>query len=1622
MFRASSIVVASISLIALHLAPAARADVSVRGDSGLNSKVNGKRDGSCKAGVCRISGGRRGGRQKNILFHRLSELDTRGDRIKKIKLNVGARNTKSVIVGVTNRKGSYLTSPFVLSGKADLILLSPGGVQVNGATFKNINHLSLAATSHFKMGDGVFDVFNTSSDQLSSLSLPGQTSLSERADHLLIDSSSAALDHDHDHSVQGSIKISDQLSVDGDLLVVAKQPIKLKRAQLDVTGDLHLDSRLPDAVDIAAKGDVPEKKKRQNMILLSNVDANIAGDLIVSSESGVSDRSYGGLRIRRSDLTIDDQFTASTQASSQSRFNDSHGIWLSNSDVDAGSIDLIGRGGNSSRRRGNQGIYVRDSELYSDQDLTLKGFGGDGRISVDGVVLRDSSLQSERGRLMIEGQGGNNAEFLMDGIQLFGDVSLSAASDVSLHGKAGHSLYPDRGAGIYIDGNNGKKDGASIDAGRVEIVGIGARLDPESAWPKKVNKNESVTHTIGVDVENLDVHATGNVKIKGKGGFGNQYLDGVALTNVTIQSEGRVKLEGVSGFSEMMDKSTGVYFNNIILSAKNARIVGRHPSDKSAPSGTKLDGIFMQNSTIVVQDHFEAFGYPIKGGKVKNTAGIFARESNVIADSIVLYGLPPEFDDYIDVNLKYESMNNLLDESDGVTGKNIGLWFKDSRFSTRNGDLVVFGVGGLGKKKGHGVLLDRSTKLTAKNGNLDIVGFAGKGGSEMYGVVVDGSHLSSDMKIDIFADSAESDSGRNNIGIKLVDDSSLSAEHITLDGMGGVVQQGGKILDGVSIEQTKLTANNKLKILGYAGSGSNISRSNGISLNKGSDLTAASIVLRGYGTPDQASTDQAADQMVITTDQTNQNSKNHGVFIKSASIRSENDLRIEGFAGSGQELLDGVHIKKSHLVADDGMTIRGHGSYDVNGTIKFSDGIYSFDSTFESNGLINLVGTGADGQKLKRNFGVELDNMEIHGSDVRIKGEGGSASKKSKESSGILLTDTNIQALHTVEIKGYGGSGVRNVDISDGVTLYSSTIGGDTLKIKGFGVFDGDNVNQSSGVYLEGGSLDAAESISIRGFSGYGDELELSNGVDLISTRLFADSIKISGRPGSDHSDSFGLLNQGIKIVDSQLNATDHLSLRGTGGPGIELLDGIEVSNSQLTSGRSLQMFGHGGEGENISSSTGMFIGDQSKIRAPRLTLEGKGGSSTMRGNGGSSTITEYRDTDGTYLNDGIVVVDSIIRSVQGVPALTSSQPRSKLVIDGEGGEIIGDSFGRGDLNSGVVLWDATLHADGPTIIEGLAGKPPQGNLNTGVEIGANSKLKFVSYSNNDDTEVLIHGKAYSGDDKNTAVRIKNSELHSSFDLTIVGDGAPDSTGDLNQGVRFKNGLVRVGDTSSALLDTSESGLPYWLTAVDQPVDSTIDLTIKGLGGRGQQGNSGISMKNTDLIVSGTILLEGRIQEQQWQNNPSVYANGSLLSAGKSLVVDADFDAQIISSLLDAGEDILIRSNTLQLFDSSLNALGEIFLQSENITTDSTNVVGGRSDDSTDSSSASQAETDVTSSISTVLSTRTLSLEEIEQLVLNQEQSSMDRLSKDLGLDRVQPMGLRDIQGMLQRSIQKQRN
>ena len=155
----------------------ARADVKVRAKSGLNSKINGRLNGSCTKGICRISGGRRGGRRKRLLFHRIKELNTRGKNIKKIKLKLGDKRVKSVFLGVTDQKGAFISTPFVLSG-ADLIILAPGGLNINGVSFRNINNLTLAASSRVQMDAGrSFDLFKTSAEQVSTLRLPIDASL-----------------------------------------------------------------------------------------------------------------------------------------------------------------------------------------------------------------------------------------------------------------------------------------------------------------------------------------------------------------------------------------------------------------------------------------------------------------------------------------------------------------------------------------------------------------------------------------------------------------------------------------------------------------------------------------------------------------------------------------------------------------------------------------------------------------------------------------------------------------------------------------------------------------------------------------------------------------------------------------------------------------------------------------------------------------------------------------------------------------------------------------------------------------------------------------------------------------------------------------------------------------------------------------------------------------------------------------------------------------------------------------------------------------------------------------------------------------------------------------------------
>ena len=146
-------------------AAGAKADIRAVERNGLSTKVNGKKGGRCDSGVCRISGGKKAGRNK---FLKLREFDTRG-RIKGVEIETSG--TKNVVLGVTSPVGSYINKGIELSSKANLFWLSPGGIYLGpGAGFVNVPKLNLSTAPLLKFGGGVFDLHESKGSDLAVLS------------------------------------------------------------------------------------------------------------------------------------------------------------------------------------------------------------------------------------------------------------------------------------------------------------------------------------------------------------------------------------------------------------------------------------------------------------------------------------------------------------------------------------------------------------------------------------------------------------------------------------------------------------------------------------------------------------------------------------------------------------------------------------------------------------------------------------------------------------------------------------------------------------------------------------------------------------------------------------------------------------------------------------------------------------------------------------------------------------------------------------------------------------------------------------------------------------------------------------------------------------------------------------------------------------------------------------------------------------------------------------------------------------------------------------------------------------------------------------------------------------
>ena len=143
---------------------AAHSEVRPAVKNSLFTKVNGRRDKSCRSGICKISGGTSSGRN---LFHRFKAFDTRGG-IEGVEFDSAGK--KNLIIAVTSPKGSFINKPIALAASSNLYWLSPGGIHLGqGSSFINVPNLIMSTANTLQFGNGSFDVFRSQPSSLSPL-------------------------------------------------------------------------------------------------------------------------------------------------------------------------------------------------------------------------------------------------------------------------------------------------------------------------------------------------------------------------------------------------------------------------------------------------------------------------------------------------------------------------------------------------------------------------------------------------------------------------------------------------------------------------------------------------------------------------------------------------------------------------------------------------------------------------------------------------------------------------------------------------------------------------------------------------------------------------------------------------------------------------------------------------------------------------------------------------------------------------------------------------------------------------------------------------------------------------------------------------------------------------------------------------------------------------------------------------------------------------------------------------------------------------------------------------------------------------------------------------------------
>ena len=1546
-------------MIALLPGVATRAQINnsagIQAASGINSLGTKVGDGdsqtlggSCNSGHCRISGGTASG---SNLFHRLSKLRTNNniDKITLDNLIPGSKSNafRSIILSNVDGNGTYINTPFQLdASSSDLVILSPGGIEIGGlAQFSNIGSLALSTAENLSIGGKIFHYQNSTATDLVNMSA-------------VIDLAQSAFSHNQTQGGEISIKVGELLSIDADLILHSVGGVNIDSASNAAEGNLEAGG----SIDLVAHGKSTVANEPVNTANISGISINADS---IKIEARGSANAYNAISIDDSSLTTQGRIILNGKAKStdpsSADYAETVGVSISNTDLSAseGQIEINGVGGSGDTLLLSSGVIIAGSNLRA-SSISIKGEGGTatsvessdtsvGVVLYDGTTLDTNSSNDNQGSIIISTE--NN--LLNGNISITGNGGTGALESGGIYSTA----VIDSAGSINISGTGG--------TGQNDIYGVVA----EQEIGNSVDSNETLK-------------AEKQITIQGTGGLGVDINDstGVLLKEISVKAEEGIRIKGTGGGNPDLEgedtfvtETVGVNISNTDLNASKGQI--------------NINGVGGSGDTVLL------------------SSGIIAAGSNLRASSVNIKG---EGGTATSLESSDTSIGVVID--DGTTldtnssNDNQGSIIISTENNLLNGNISITGNGGTGALESGGIY---STAVIDSAGSINISGTGGTGQNDIYGVMAEqengdsvdlNENLKAEKQITIEGTGGQGVEINNSTGVLLEEISVEAEEGIKIEGTGGgSTDPEGQdaFLDGVMIVNTTLEVNqdsaltdsnnpNNANIIisgkpgrpGYraeASSGiflenSEILTEGGIALTgdgrgvesaileygngiylEGTDLTASSVVLKGYG----ASATQT-DAVDDTGDLINQ--KSLGVELVDSDIVSkrlnnelDGSIELIGLGGSGNIDINGIGIDDSTLISDTSIQFEGVAG---SASTTITDGVgIALDSTSLGAKTIDLRGVGGSGTGAFGANGLSISKSTLDGSNsLTLEGQGGkttSITEQAVNSDGISLVDqSSLQSKGLIKVIATGGTAAGESDASYGLFLEGSTIKTDAdIEIMGSGG-TGTEVAATNGVGIYTTFVDddpygdiqyqtaitAGENLTISGTGGTATiRASETQGVDLSSAMLKAgENIKVKGVGGtSEQNPDTAGSNQGLYLVGTNIDTSGgNITLTGEGGNGGYLITGVELYDTLITSAKDMNVEGNGGSGNNVNFAEGIY--------SLYATIESKAGDIKISGKGGTGSVVE--DGHGIYLsNNDIALSDNNKLSMQGTGSEASNQIDSNtntgitlegtLINGGSSLTLTGTGGTGGKFNTGLEILETDIVAtEGVMTLEGTGGKGTNIKAAIGIQIGdesAGSSLvaKSIEITGSGGTSTLKEGAINKdGEDtfqetaNNVGVAIDNSSLVSTDKplsiLDNAGNSLASSSGNisiLGTGGNLSTDEITNPDSNEDIEKIGKASFLQGINISTSTINSNDAILISGEAGKPIAGNdnSGTSIKQSTLtsatVVATDRSIDNRIEGKAYSGTNNNY--GLSIKATDIVSTNQDLDLSGRGGLKATGEN-----------------------------------------------------------------------------------------------------------------------